>query len=426
MDRGREAMRVLWFTGVQLPAVTGNSLSRAGWQEGLRRAIMEFYPEVELGIASFGSDDYSPFRSGNTTYFNIYRDPQPQQRLERFIQNWKHHQIQTSELDQCLQIVKEFDPELVYIFGTENPFGLLCNRFSMPSIISIQAVITAYKNWVFSGLPLQDVLRDVFHKKFLMGKGLVHKWWRMQQQARMERRIFTRCSVYDGRTDWDKKWLKHLNPGADYYHIDRVLGDMYYGPTWDQNAANQKLIFTTSSNAAFKGGVTLARAMIELMKRGREDIQLRMAGIHPLSRVGKSIKRLTHKYHVNDQITLLGRIPPEDIVGEMRKASLFVLPSHIDNSPNSLAEAMMMGIPCIASDAGGIPSMMQDGKEGLIYPRDEVTSLADMIVRLIEDPAYAQELGENARKRARPRHDPQRIAGLVTSMYREVLAEGEG
>ena len=60
-------MRVLWFTGVQLPAVTGEGLNRAGWQEGLRKALEDYAPEIEIVIASFGSEAYAPFTAGNAT-----------------------------------------------------------------------------------------------------------------------------------------------------------------------------------------------------------------------------------------------------------------------------------------------------------------------------------------------------------------------
>ena len=118
-------MRVLWFTGVQLPAVTGEGLNRAGWQEGLRRALEIHAPELELAIASFGSEEYAPFKNGNAVYYNIYRQPQPTQRWERLRWNWSHRSFQENELEEILKIYHQIDPDLVFIFGTENPFGLV-------------------------------------------------------------------------------------------------------------------------------------------------------------------------------------------------------------------------------------------------------------------------------------------------------------
>jgi len=414
-------MKVLWFTGVQLPAVTSEKLSHAGWQEGLRQALDKHYPNIQLGIASFGTNEYQPFKKANATYFNIFREPKQESRLSRIITNWKHYNVNSEELQQCLQVVERFDPDLIYIFGTENPFGLLCDRFSVPSIISIQAVLNGYKERVFSGLPIRDVISEVVSKKCLMGVGVFHKWWRMSQQAEVEKEIFSRCQYYDGRTTWDEQWLEILNPDADYFHIDRVLSDNYYQAEWKSKKAHQGLIYCTSSNAAFKGGISLVRAIIELKKRGRSKIQLRMAGVHPKSRVGLTIRRLINKHHLQKQITMLGRILPSQIINEMKRASLFVLPSHIDNSPNSLAEAMVVGMPCIASDAGGIPSMLEDGMEGLIYPHQDISSLADKVEILLDHPKQALKYGKNARRTALTRHDPEKIADKAVSMYKEVI-----
>ena len=49
------------------------------------------------------------------------------------------------------------------------------------------------------------------------------------------------------------------------------------------------------------------------------------------------------------------------------EADVFLLPSQSENSPNSLGEAMLLGLPCVASNAGGIPDMLADGQEGLLY-----------------------------------------------------------
>lgn len=416
-------MKVLWFSGVQLPAVTGQDLNRAGWQEGLRRELNRYFPEIKLGIASFGAENLQTITIENTTYFNIHREPQPEIKWRRLLNNWRHHQVKQEELDRCLDIVREFNPDLIFIFGTENPFGLLVDQFPVPAIISLQAILNGVKERVFWGLPPRDIFSELFSKKFIYGKGLIHKWWKMNQQAKVEKKIFQRCKYFDGRTDWDRGWLKELNPKAKYFHIDRVLGELYYDACWNPDLSKGKCVYTTSSSASFKGGVTLVRAFVKLNKQGREDIQLRMAGIHPQSRVGKTIQRLINQNDMHKQINLLGRIPPEQVKIELEKASIFVLPSHMDNSPNSLAEAMMVGVPCIASDAGGIPSMLEHEVEGFIYPHQSIAGLAENIEKLIDDRDLAINFGQNARRTAMSRHDPKRIAQITVDMYHQVLSE---
>jgi|GEM_PF-157968 len=415
-------MRILWYTGVQLPAVTGKGLARAGWQEGLRKALNDYHPEIKLSIASNGSEDYEPFTEENATYYNIYRAPAPDTRWKRVFKNWKHLTYDREELDRSLEIVEVVQPDLIFIFGTENPFGLLANRFPVPVVISIQAVINGLAQRIFSGLSFSELTKEFFTKDTIKGEGIFHRYWQLRILSTMEQLIYNRCIVFCGRTSWDHNWLIKLNRKAIYYHIDRVLAEEYYLHTWKYENSDQNIIFTTSSNAAFKGGITLTRALIKLIKRGRKDTKLHIAGIDPYSIVGKNINRLISKHKLQDNIVLLGRIQPDQIIQEMKQARIFVLPSHMDNSPNSLGEAMLVGLPCIASDAGGIPSMIIDGENGLLYHYSDINELADKIEELLDDPGKAEVLGAQARKTALDRHDPEKIADITLNMYREVIS----
>jgi glycosyltransferase involved in cell wall biosynthesis len=415
-------MRILWFTGVQLPAVTGKKLDRAGWQEGLRRSLYTYQPQVELAIASFGSEHYEPFSAENATYYNIYREPAPVSRWKRLIKNWQHDSYEREELDRCLEMVELVQPDLIFIFGAENPFGLLANRLPVPVVISIQAVLNGLVTHIFNGLAPWELLVELFSRETIIGEGIFHRHRQLKKLAKMEELIYSRCIVFEGRTDWDKKWLNRLNRKAIYFHIDRILAEEYYNNTWKYENTSQNLIFTTSSNAAFKGGITLVRGIIELNKRGRHDVSLSIAGIHPTSIVGKNIRRLINKHKLQDQVTMLDRIQPMDIIKEMVRARVFVLPSHMDNSPNSLGEAMLMGMPCIASNAGGIPSMLKDGEEGLLYEHMDIKALADKIELLLDDPELAQKLGAAAKVTAIERHNPARITESTLEMYHQVIS----
>ncbi len=415
-------MRILWFTGVQLPAVTGHNLNRAGWQEGLRKSLYEFHPEVQLCIASFGSEDYEPFIEENASYYNIYRNPPPSNRWKRLTKNWKHLTYDKEELDRCIEIVEVVQPDLIFIFGTENPFGLVANRFPVPVVISIQAVVNGLVKNIFHGLTSFELFSELFTKETITGEGIYHRYWQLRKLSEMEKLIYNRCIVFDGRTTWDRKWLNRLNRKAIYFHIDRVLAEEFYNQTWDIENTKEKLIFTTSSNAAFKGGITLVRALIELVKRGRKDVHLRIAGIHPSSIVGKNIVKLINRHKLHDQVTILGRIQPSEIISEMMKARVFVLPSHMDNSPNSLGEAMLMGMPCVASDVGGIPSMLKDGEEGLLYHHTNIQELATKIEEILDNPELSIKLGAHAKTTALIRHNPAKIANETLDMYHQVIS----
>lgn len=414
-------MRILWFTGVQLPAVTGKELNRAGWQEGLRRALNTFQPEIELCIASFGPEDYEPFSEDNATYYNIYREPPPGSRWNRLIKNWQHNTFNEAELDRCLEIVELVQPELIYIFGTENPFGLITDKVLVPVGISIQAVLHGLVKNLFIGLSAWEFMQVIVSRDFLTGTGLFHRFWTIKKYLPIEREIYQRNTYFCGRSDWDKTWLTNLNEDAMYFHIDRILGNQFYDAVWAINSSEANTIFSLSSNAPFKGGLTIVRALNKLNNLGHKNIHLRLGGISQDSSVGKFILVLIDKYGLQDQIYLLGRLSPQEIIREMLNARIFVLPSHMDNSPNSLAQAMIVGMPCIASNAGGIPSMLDDTVEGLIYDHKDVNALSQNILELIKDPDLCTKFGLNARKKALGRHDQEQIASKIWKVYQQLL-----
>jgi glycosyltransferase involved in cell wall biosynthesis len=97
------------------------------------------------------------------------------------------------------------------------------------------------------------------------------------------------------------------------------------------------------------------------------------------------------------------------------------MPSHIENSPNNLCEAMILGMPCIATFVGGTGSLLNDGHEGILIQDGDPWSMAGAIVELKEEFDRAISMGEHARKRALIRHDKDRIASELQGIYSNIL-----
>ena len=101
-------------------------------------------------------------------------------------------------------------------------------------------------------------------------------------------------------------------------------------------------------------------------------------------------------------------------------AHVYVMPSAIENSPNSLCEAQILGVPTVASYCGGIPSLVEDGKTGYIYRYEEIEILAQTIVRLFAQKDIA-ELSYNERQIALARHNRQVNANRLVEIYRTIV-----
>ena len=118
---------------------------------------------------------------------------------------------------------------------------------------------------------------------------------------------------------------------------------------------------------------------------------------------------------------MLGSLTAKEMREQYLKASVFVCPSSLENSPNALAEAMLLGVPCAASNTGGIPSMLQDGKGGRLFPRGNVTELATTILEIWDNPEKTDEMRKNASVRARRMHHPDVNFARLLEIYRSMV-----
>jgi glycosyltransferase involved in cell wall biosynthesis len=120
-------------------------------------------------------------------------------------------------------------------------------------------------------------------------------------------------------------------------------------------------------------------------------------------------------------IELAGWKSREELLMEMERASLLVLPTFEDNCPMVVLEAMAVGLPVIASRVGGIPDLITDGETGLMFNPLNPSSMRGATERILSDAGLRNRLGEAAKREARERFHPEVIARAHLDIYREVL-----
>lgn len=424
-------VKVLWFTNVELPAVrrrlSSGEVLGGGWMDSLRVALSTA-GSVQLGVAAAGTTPYAPFEQDGVRYFHVPALVIPRgvagiaTRWKRRSHDASHRADETRMLASASAVVDDFRPDLIHVHGSEGPFGMLAASAEAPVLLTLQGILLVYSRAYFSGIPASDIARDVLSAEFLKGRGLMHSSWDMRASARRELKILQTCRFFGGRTDWDKCVTSLLNPRAHYYHLDEVLRPEFYLDQWRPSVNEGFVVYTTSGPAPYKGLIDLLEAVALLRDTMRPDIRLRIGGRLEGTRMWPIIRRTVDRCRLGAAVDWLGPLSPAGIVGELRAASVYVLPSIVENSPNSLAEAMLVGTPCVATSAGGVPSLLEHGREGLLCSPNDMHGLAGMIGVLAAEPALAAHLGTSARSRARRRHDPGTVAQATVDAYKDVTA----
>ena len=117
----------------------------------------------------------------------------------------------------------------------------------------------------------------------------------------------------------------------------------------------------------------------------------------------------------------MGVLDENEIIDLLKQTNIYVLPSHIENSPLTLSEAMILGLPIICTHAGGTSSRLTDKQDGLLIQSGDPWSMAGAILEMKEDYKTALNYGRNARKRALIRHDGDKVMLDLINIYNRII-----
>jgi len=421
-------LKVLWFTNAMLPRVCEHfklpESRGGGWMETLRSNLEVYFPDLLLHIACFVSDRFVPFTINNTTYYPLIKDKEAG-KVKGILRRWKHIKYSDYELNQIRDLVIQCSPDLVHVHGSENIFGLVQEAVNIPVVISLQGIIMSCQNYQFPGIGILDRFRIEHWLEFLKGRGLTHQALIEKNYVSTEKQILTKCRYFFGRTDWDKSLAMLFNPNAKYYYVAEILREPFYQVAWECSSLDECTVFATLSSSIRKGTLILLDSIGILKRNGYEGIRVVLAGVSKKEKIWPLIKEKIIENNIFDNVVCKGNMDAKQIADALSNSSVFVHPSFIDNSPNSLAEAMMVGTPCVATSVGGVQSMLEHKKEGILCTPGDPYSLAASINQVFINKEETIKFSINARKRARQVHNKIEICRQIEDAYRTIVLNEE-
>lgn len=450
MEGREKGMRVLWVCNIMLPAVAkalGEPYSvREGWLTGcLDRLLQEKDTELELGICFPAEGELAdlsrkivlkPMGAVEIKQSSCAETDCPGREISCY--GFGEDLQRPEQYDYAMeprfgQILSDFQPDIVHIFGTEFPHACACAKvWNRPerTLVGIQGLCGPIAEAYMADLPEKvcraKTLRDILRKDSLMEQ---------QQKFRVrgvrEQKLLSLTGHITGRTEFDRTETAKIQPKAQYHLMNETMRGSFYTDCWEADKCRKGRLFLSQGDYPLKGFHYLLAAMKDVIP-DCPDVEIVVAGNSVLgmdgwkSRLkipayGVYLRRLMKKNGMNGKVHVLGMLSEEQMKQTYLSSHIVICPSALENSPNSVAEAMLLGVPVVASKTGGIPSMIEDGKDGLLFEKGNPKALAECIRKILLDEKLAQNLSVEERKRAAKVHDGEANYNRLLEIYEEIV-----
>jgi D-inositol-3-phosphate glycosyltransferase len=132
------------------------------------------------------------------------------------------------------------------------------------------------------------------------------------------------------------------------------------------------------------------------------------------------VKKLCSELGLDDLVLFLGKRAQETLPYYYSAADMLIMPSYYESFGMVALEAMACGTPVVASQVGGLPYLVKDGKTGFVVPGGDPQALVEPLNRLMNDPDLREKMGEQAVEHAR-KYSWELIANQIASVYKELL-----
>ncbi|WP_418417342.1 glycosyltransferase family 4 protein [Blautia sp.] len=420
-------MRVMWTVFVTFPEVANKVKKKAEYACTWARALSEpLRKEVELAIVSVYSEKrLGKFEVNGVKYYFI-----PNEKKLKRTGGGKEAQKYWKE------ILDDFEPDIIHVHGSESPvpYELIALHPDIPIFLTLQGVLSNYYKDAYAGIEILDVIKNTTLRDVIRNSGIIGDRRKEKKRSKIEQEMLCNIRFVGGRTTWDKVSVFSINSKIHYFFSPEMIRSEFYDSTrWNVQNIRRHRIFMHQGFKPIKGLHILLEAMFILKKR-YPDLELYMSGSNYMKNSTlkdkilqpgyiKYLFKKINEYKLTECIHFTGILNATQIIDELKKAHVMVLPSSIENSPNSLCEAQLVGIPCVASYVGGVPEMIENGENGFLYTFNEPLMLAEYISKIFESDELAEKFSEREYKKIREKQNQEFVLRKTLENYTKIIEE---
>lgn len=416
--------RVLWLCNIVFPWVAEKIGLRneigGGWMLGLLK-MMQCANDIELSVLAPSEDikEYVKTTEGGVHYHIVPSSDQ----IPKLVEDYK-------------LVLEDNHYDIIHIFGSEYISSLAMAKAAYilhmedRILLHIQGLVSIYSQHFAEGMPKPWIYLKT-PRDFYKDTSVIHQMKDFVCRGKYEKSTVKLVKNIGFRTQWDKACAYQINPEADFYYNGEILRESFYDADWSIDFCERHSVFVSQGNYPLKGLHQMLLAL-PYIRPHFPDIKLYVAGFSPLSinnsilsflkrsDYGHYLAYIIKKYNLSKSIVFTGPLNETQMCDRYLKSHVFVCPSSIENSPNSLGEAMLLGMPCIASFVGGVPDMLEHGKDGYLYPFNAPYMLAHYIMCLFKDDQLCVSFGASAKQHAIHTHNKKEVLNNILTTYKTI------
>ena len=411
-------MRILWLCNIVLPELAEifsfRKQNEGGWLTGAWRELNNIN-KYNLAIC-VPVRNPSRMIDGENEGYKFYSFLTISQESNTKIED---------QCDRFKTIIGDYKPDIIHIWGTEYEHSYAmakaCEELGISErvVINIQGLITYCAKVYRIG-----ITHEIYNAIDDQGKSIADGEKAFRAREKFEKEVFRLSKFCIVRTEWDKACVLSINPQITYFNCGEILRDGFYkSKKWNLERSEKHSIFISQAAYPIKG-LHIALEELSLLKNKYDDLKIYVGGEDlSLSNepYAKYINDKIIEYGLKDTVFFLGQITEQEMINYYLRSNVFLSTSLIENSSNSICEAMLLGTPVVASFVGGTPSLIQHEYDGLSYPLEEPNMMRYYIEELFDSEELCNRLSKNEIIKATERiNNKNNIIKKLSNIYLEI------
>lgn len=418
-------MRILWLSmnsGLFQQNKFATPYNGGGWISSLQQVFTNC-ERNQLALAFLTPFHLSKEEQNRTVYYPIYNAPNTSvSKIKDYYGGYKKWDKE-QYVEEVLKVIEDFKPNIIHLFGIENSLANILGNTSIPIVVHLQGLLAPLNNAFFpTDFNKSSFLFPFSINEWILRNGYIYAKNSIHVRGLRESELFKKVNYVMGRTQWDYQVSRLLAPQSRYFFVNEVLRESFYEKAGKWKWPNNEFtIVSTISNTIYKGLDVILKTARLLKEETAIPFRWQVVGIGGQDKI---VRFFEHKLKINSKdvyIEYKGVLNAQELCDTLLRSHLYVHPSYIDNSPNSVCEAQLIGVPVIGTYVGGIPSLIAHEETGLLVPANAPYELAYQIKRCHADKEFCTKLSQKGSKAAQTRHNKQEIFNSLLNTYQTII-----